>query len=227
MRTASRSGLSPKLLATGFGLSQGAESDVIQEDKGEYSPARRQGHSAPAADPGQGPRQADPVLPADRDAEAHVRQARQSDRPDQEGRKPRRGRRLGGRQGQSDGHDPPAGPEQQSDSPEQLAKIFGAKAGDLFASGAAVVKVASVQSPPCKWPGRRSFRRRTSWRGRYSMRSARKAALTPRPGSRPRLIWPWPAKRSAPRLTQPRLWSGQAGHSRGPPAGAMTFGAAR
>ena len=37
--------------------------------------------------------------------------------------------------------------------PEQLAKIFQAKAGDLFASGAAVVKVASIQAPSLQVAG--------------------------------------------------------------------------
>lgn len=147
-------GLSPKLLATGFGLSQGAESDVIQEDKGEYFVLR-----------------ADKVIPPQPPSLDKVR-AKLTQYFQQTEMQKRMAAKLDGliaqiKKGESlDAAAASVGAKinqmamtrQQAQSsnqipPEQLAKIFGAKAGDLFASGAAVVKVASVQPPSLQVAG--------------------------------------------------------------------------
>ena len=147
-------GLSPKLLTTGFGLTQGAESDMIQEDKGEYFVVRADKVIAPQ------PPTLDKVRPKlTQYFQQTEMQKRMAAKLDGLIAQIKKGESLdaaaasvGAKVNQM------AMTRQQAQSnnqipPEQLEKIFSAKAGDLFASGAAVVKVASVQAPTLQVAG--------------------------------------------------------------------------
>jgi peptidyl-prolyl cis-trans isomerase D len=147
-------GLSPKLLTTGFGLAQGAQSDVIQEDKGEYFVLR-----------------ADKVIPPQPPVLDKVRakltayfqqtemQKRMSAKQDALIAAIKKGETFEAaaasvnakivqmamtrQQAQNNNQIPP----------EQMSRIFEAKAGDVFATGSAVVKVASIQPPSLQIAG--------------------------------------------------------------------------
>ena len=147
-------GLSPKLLTTGFGLTQGAESDMIQEDKGEYFVVRADKVIAPQ------PPTLDKVRPKlTQYFQQTEMQKRMAAKLDGLIAQIKKGESLdaaaasvGAKVNQM------AMTRQQAQSnnqipPEQLEKIFSAKAGDLFASGAAVVKVVSVQAPTLQVAG--------------------------------------------------------------------------
>jgi peptidyl-prolyl cis-trans isomerase D len=142
-------GLSPKLLTTGFALAQGAESDVVQEDKGEYFVLR-----------------ADKVLPPQPPVLDKVRakltayfqqqemQKRMSDKQDAMIAQLKKGESfeaaaasVGAKITQTSMTRQQAQNNNQI-PPEQLERIFQAKAGDVFATGAAVVKVTAIQPPP-------------------------------------------------------------------------------
>ncbi|HVY32901.1 MAG TPA: peptidyl-prolyl cis-trans isomerase [Caulobacteraceae bacterium] len=143
------SGLSPKLLATGFALGQGAESDVVQEDKGEYFVLRADKVIAPQP----------PVLDKVRakltqyfqQSELQKRMAAKLDGIVAQVKKGQTmeaaAASVGAKVTQASMNRQQAQSNQQIPA-EQLERIFQAKAGDVFASGAAVVKVTAVQAPP-------------------------------------------------------------------------------
>ena len=142
-------GLAPKLLTAGFALSQGTESDVVQEDKGEYFVLR-----------------ADKVIPPQPPTLDKVRgkltqyfqqtemQKRMAAKLDGLVALVKKGQSMeqvaatvGGKVSQASMNRQQAQSNQQIPA-DQLERIFQAKAGDVFPSGAAVVKVTAVQPPP-------------------------------------------------------------------------------
>lgn len=141
-------GLTPKLLSEGFMLAQGMESDVVQEDKGEYFVLR-----------------ADKVIPPQPPTLDKVRPQLTQYFQQQELRKRMTAKQeeliarikkgenmdavaasVGAKVGQA------AMTRQQAEgnrqlAPEELEQIFQAKAGDVFPARSAVVKVTAIQPP--------------------------------------------------------------------------------
>jgi peptidyl-prolyl cis-trans isomerase D len=141
-------GLSAKLLSTGFGLAQGADSDVVQEDKGEYFVLHADKVIGPQ------PPTLDKMRPR---LTAYFQQTemrkRMSDKVDALVAQVKKGQSIEAvaasvgskltttvmtrQQAQSNNQIPP----------QELERLFQAKAGEVFATGAAVVKVSSIQPP--------------------------------------------------------------------------------
>lgn len=146
--------VSPKLLAAGFALTQGAESDVVQEDKGEYFVVRADKVIPPQA----------PTLDKVRakltqyfqQTEMQKRMAAKLDGLVAQIKKGQTLEAAAASIGSKLNHMAMTRQQAQSNNqipPEQLSKIFQAKAGEVFASGAAVVKVDAVQPPSLQVAG--------------------------------------------------------------------------
>jgi peptidyl-prolyl cis-trans isomerase D len=147
-------GLSPKLLGEGFMLTQGADSDVVQEDKGEYFVLR-----------------ADKIIPPQPPTLEKVRpqltqyfqaldlRKRMSAKLNTLIARMKKGETMeavaasvGSKVVQA------AITRQQAQanrglSQEELGQIFQAKVGDMFTSGGAVVKVTAIQPPSAQIAG--------------------------------------------------------------------------
>jgi peptidyl-prolyl cis-trans isomerase D len=141
-------GLSPKMLKEGFALSQGADTDVTQEAKGEYFVVQADKVIPPAA----------PTLDKVRGRLTQYFQQtemnkRLNARLDELAAQVKMGKPMEAVAASVGSKVSPVtftraqAQQDQKLAPEQLDKLFQAKTGDVITSGAAVVKVVSITPP--------------------------------------------------------------------------------